>query len=63
MRLRVRTQENYAACTLQCACCGLRHTLPHAAAQAAAQAAARKLQGAGRIVFYVCVRAIAFMFI
>ena len=59
--------ENYAACALQFAYCGLRHTLPQAAAQvaaqAAAQAAARKLQRAGRMVLYVCVRAIAFMFI
>ena len=43
-----------AACALQFACCGLRHTLP--------QAAALKLQRAGSIVFLVCVRAIAFMF-
>ena len=60
--------ENYAACALQFEeCCGLRQTLPQAAAQAAAraaaQAAARKLQREGRMVFYVCVRAIAFMFI
>ena len=33
--------ENYAACALKFACCGLRHTLPQAAAQAAARAAAR----------------------
>ena len=75
--------KKYAACALQFECCGLRHTLPQAAAQAvaqaatkaaaqavvqaatqaAAQAAARKLQRAGRMVFYVCVRAIAVMFI
>ena len=47
------------ASALQNACCGLRNTLP----QATAQAAARKLQRSGRIVFHVCVRAIAFMFI
>ena len=52
-------KENYAVCALQFACCGLRHTLP----QDAAQAAARKLQRAGRMGFYVCVRAIAVMFI
>ena len=57
--------ENYAACALQFVSCVLRHTLPQAAAQAAAQAvaqaaaqaAARKLQRAGRMVYYVCVRA------
>ena len=47
--------ENYVACALQFACCGLRHTLP--------QAAACKLQRAGRMVSYVCVRVIAVMFI
>ena len=62
MWLRVRTQGKL---------CGLRHALPLAAAQvaaqvaaqAAAQAAARKLQRARRMVFYLCVRAIAFMLI
>ena len=58
--------ENYAACALQFACCGLRHSLPQAAAQAAApgrstrpqhQAVASKLQRTGHMVFYVCVRA------
>ena len=33
--------ENYAACALQFACCGLRHTLPQASAQAAAEATAQ----------------------
>ena len=46
-----------ARCNLRAA--ALRHTLP----QAAAQAAARKFQRPGRMVFHVCVRAIAFMFI
>ena len=43
--------KNYAACALQCACCGLRHTLPQAAAQPqfctgrSTQIAARRPQG------------------
>ena len=54
--------ENYAACALQFACCYLRHTLPQAAAQAAAQAQHANCAHAAWF-FYVCVRAIAFMFI
>ena len=43
-------------CILCCGlCCGLRQSM--------LQAAARKLQRAGRVVFHVCVRAMAFMFI
>ena len=62
MRLCVRTHGKL--CDLRVAICVLRPAAYFAYfAQAAAQAAARKLERAGRIVFYVCVRAIAFMFI
>ena len=49
-----------ARCNLCAAACGILCRRP---AQAAAQAAARKLQRAGRMVLYVCIRAIAFIFI
>ena len=65
MRLRVRTHGKL--CFLRASICVLRPAAYFAAAQvaaqAAAQAAARKLERAGGMVFYVCVRAIAFMFI
>ena len=66
---------NHAACALQFACCGLCcglccslccglcYGLCCGLRQSMPQAAARKLQRAGRIVFHVCERAIAFMFI
>ena len=55
--LRVRTHKK--PCGLSAAICVLRPVLRHSMPQSAA----RKLQRAGRIVFNVRVRAIAFMFI
>ena len=53
--------ENYAACALQFACCGLRHTLPQHRPQHRPQHANCSAQAVW--FFNVCVRAIAVMFI
>ena len=59
--LRVRTHKK--PCGLSAAICVLRPVLRPVLRHSMPQSAARKLQRAGRIVFNVRVRAIAFMFI
>ena len=58
MRLRVRTHGKQ--CALRAAICVLRPVAYFAAGRSTGRSTARKLQCAGRMVFYVCVRAIAF---